>query len=60
MFLNLILTHVMQKVIRPSPLAPLPFWERAIRKKLKVALTTLLPEREKRLRDEDRSPICVR
>jgi hypothetical protein len=55
-----LLTHVTQKVIRPSPPAPLPKRERGTRKKLKTALAPLLPEREKGLVDEGRFSICVR
>jgi len=53
-------THVTQKVIRPSPLAPLPKRERRTRKKLKMFLVPLLPLWEKGLGDEGRSSICVR
>jgi hypothetical protein len=55
-----LITYVTQKVIRPSPLAPLPKRERETRKKLKTALAPLLPEREKGLGDEGRFSICVR
>jgi hypothetical protein len=55
-----LLTHVTQKVIRPSPLAPLPKRERGTRKKLKMTLAPLLPLWEKGLGDEGTFSICVR
>jgi hypothetical protein len=55
-----LITHVTQKVIRPSPLAPLPKRERETREKLKTALAPLLPLWEKGLGDEGRFSICVR
>jgi hypothetical protein len=44
-----VVTHVTHKVIRPSPLAPVPKKERETRKKLKMALAPLLPLWEKGL-----------
>jgi hypothetical protein len=44
--------HLTQKIIRPSPLAPLPKKERGTRKIQNFLLTPLLPLWEKGLGDE--------
>jgi hypothetical protein len=55
-----IITHLTQKVISPSPLAPLPKGEEGKRKNSKPPLAPLLLFWEKGLGDEGGFSICVR